>query len=98
MALWGSPFNFDMLSGGIGSVSYGMMWCGRWSICIGAHPGWKDMLPCGSTLGSGAGGASGVDSGLFTLVVGMGGFFWCGIAFVGVGTCGEAAMLKISVS
>ena len=27
-----------------------------------------------------------------------GGFFWCGIAFFGVGTCGGAAMLKISAS
>ena len=69
------------------------MWSTRCGGSLGACPGWKYMLPCGTTLIGGAGIASGVDSGVFTRV-----FYCCGLPFVGVVTCVGKAMLKISVS
>ena len=67
----GFPFVFWCAIGDIGSVSSGMMWGAHWDGCLGARPVCKDMLPSESTLGSGAGAASEVDSGVSTLGGGM---------------------------
>ena len=72
MAPWVFNFRFGVLRGGIGSVSLGMMWVARCGFRLGDYPGWKDMSPCGTTLGGGAGKSSGVASGVFTI----GGGFW----------------------
>ena len=40
-----------------------------WVGCLGDYPGWNVMSPCGSTLGGGAGGVSGVVSGYAPLEV-----------------------------
>ena len=74
------------------------MWGARCGGSLGDCPVWKEMLPCGSTLGCGAGDTSRVSSGLFTLRGGMGEFCCCGLSLIGGVTCGGADMLKISAS
>ena len=74
------------------------MWGARCGGSLGDCPVWKEMLPCGSTLGCGAGDTSRVSSGLFTLSGGMGEFCCCGLSLIGGVTCGGADMLKISAS
>ena len=58
---------FLCVAGGIGSVSYGMMWGTRWGVCLDARPGRNAMSPCGSILRGGTGAASVVASVVFTL-------------------------------
>ena len=68
----GFYFAFKCAAGVICSVSSGTMWGARWGSHLSACPGWKDMSPCGSTLGGGKGAASGVDYGVYTIGGGMG--------------------------
>ena len=96
----GLSFVFWCSAGGIGSVLSGILWGARYVGRLGASTNWKDVLPCGSILGGGAGAASVVSyvvvSGLSTLRGGVGIFCCCGIAFLDGGIRGGAAMLKIS--
>ena len=80
----GSSVTFRCYVGGIGSASLGIMWGAHWGDRFGAGPGWNYTLPCKSTLRGGAGAVSGVDSRVFTIGGGV--------------TCGETALLKISVN
>ena len=70
--------------GVIGSVSSRIMCGTRWGGHLGACLFWNFISTCGSTLRGGAGDASGVVSGVFTLGAGI--------------TCGGAALVKISTS
>ena len=94
----GLSSEFWCAAGGIGYVSSGMMRGARWGGHPGACPGWKYMSPCRPTVRGGAGAAYGVSYGVSILRFGVGVFCRCSIAFSGVGTCGEAAMLKISAN
>ena len=64
-------------------MSSGIMCVTHWGGRLGARPVWDYMTPCGSTLGGGVGGASGVVSGVCILRGGV--------------PCGGGDLVKISV-
>ena len=63
----GVSVDFWCASVGIGYVSLGMILGAYLGVCIGARPGWNDMLYFGSTLRGGAGDDYGFAFGVFTL-------------------------------
>ena len=67
----GVSTDFWCAVGGIGLVSSRIMCGTRWGGRLGARPGWNDIYPCGSNLICGTGDASGVVSGVCTIVGGV---------------------------